>query len=274
MTTKPRSSPSYPAHGPRFLAVVTRIAAASPSNVTTTGGTVNTIPLFTTATNIQNSILTQTGTTAVSAAGNLTATGIVTGSSFQIGSNLSPLAHTRKPTPSFGFAGNSKTTGTNNTASGVNALSPTPPGRTTWQTAADPCTPTPQGSTTRAAARTRCTPTPLAAPTWPAATPRCIPTPAGRTTRPAATPRCTRTRAGRTTWRAATTRCTTTPHRTTRQTVTRPCIKTPQGRQTRLAATSLVLQHHWVEQRGQRLQRALFKLKGKLPYVHRLQLRH
>jgi hypothetical protein len=31
------------------------------SNVTTTGGTVNTIPLFTTATNIQNSALTQTG---------------------------------------------------------------------------------------------------------------------------------------------------------------------------------------------------------------------
>ena len=33
----------------------------SSSDVTTTGGTVNKIPLFTTATNIQNSILTQTG---------------------------------------------------------------------------------------------------------------------------------------------------------------------------------------------------------------------
>ncbi len=41
------------------------------SSVTTTGGTVNAIPLFTTATNIQNSILTQTGATAVNVAGKL-----------------------------------------------------------------------------------------------------------------------------------------------------------------------------------------------------------
>jgi hypothetical protein len=36
--------------------------SSATSNVTTTGGTVNTIPLFTTATNIQNSAITQTGT--------------------------------------------------------------------------------------------------------------------------------------------------------------------------------------------------------------------
>jgi len=53
---------------------------ASPStssNVTTTGGTANTIPLFTTPTNIQNSILTQTGKTGVNVGGklNLPATG-------------------------------------------------------------------------------------------------------------------------------------------------------------------------------------------------------
>jgi hypothetical protein len=41
------------------------------SDVTTTGGTVNAIPLFSTATNIQNSILTQTATTAVSVGGEL-----------------------------------------------------------------------------------------------------------------------------------------------------------------------------------------------------------
>jgi hypothetical protein len=41
------------------------------SNVTTTGGTVNAIPLFITATNIQNSILTQTGTTAINVGGKL-----------------------------------------------------------------------------------------------------------------------------------------------------------------------------------------------------------
>jgi hypothetical protein len=57
--------------------------AAAPktsSNVTTTGGTANTIPLFTTATNIQNSILTQTGATALNVAGklNLPASGTAT----------------------------------------------------------------------------------------------------------------------------------------------------------------------------------------------------
>src|SRR5260370_5085925 len=39
------------------------------SNVTTTGGTANTIPMFTTATNIQNSLLTQAGTTAITVQG-------------------------------------------------------------------------------------------------------------------------------------------------------------------------------------------------------------
>ena len=53
---------------------------ATSSDVTTTGGTVNAVPLFTTSTNIQNSILTQTGTTAVSVAGalKLPATGAAT----------------------------------------------------------------------------------------------------------------------------------------------------------------------------------------------------
>jgi len=41
------------------------------SNVTTTGGAANKIPMFTTATNIQNSILTQSGTTAVNVGGTL-----------------------------------------------------------------------------------------------------------------------------------------------------------------------------------------------------------
>jgi hypothetical protein len=52
----------------------------SASNVTTTGGTPNTIPMFTTASNIQNSILTQTGTTAINVAGalNLPAKGTAT----------------------------------------------------------------------------------------------------------------------------------------------------------------------------------------------------
>jgi hypothetical protein len=50
------------------------------SSVTTTGGTVNVLPLFTTPTNIQNSILTQTGTAVVNVGGklNLPATGVAT----------------------------------------------------------------------------------------------------------------------------------------------------------------------------------------------------
>jgi len=72
-------------------------ASASPSapppamsNVTTTGGTVNAIPLFTTATNLQNSILTQTAATAVNVAGklNLPALGAATASA---GKNSRPL---------------------------------------------------------------------------------------------------------------------------------------------------------------------------------------
>ncbi|MFZ0761237.1 MAG: hypothetical protein WAM69_14915, partial [Candidatus Sulfotelmatobacter sp.] len=60
-------------------------ASSSPlttSDVTTTGGTVNAVPLFTTSTNIQNSLLTQTGTTAISVGGklNLPAIGTATSS--------------------------------------------------------------------------------------------------------------------------------------------------------------------------------------------------
>jgi hypothetical protein len=52
------------------------------STVTTTGGTVNAIPLFTTGTNIQNSILTQSATSAINVGGklNLLATGTATAS--------------------------------------------------------------------------------------------------------------------------------------------------------------------------------------------------
>ncbi len=47
------------------------VSPAATSDVTTTGGTVDAIPLFSTATNIQNSILTQTGTAAVNVVGKL-----------------------------------------------------------------------------------------------------------------------------------------------------------------------------------------------------------
>ena len=48
-------------------AATSSVASGAPpasSNVTTTGGTVNTIPLFSTSTDIQNSTITQTGSGA------------------------------------------------------------------------------------------------------------------------------------------------------------------------------------------------------------------
>jgi len=58
------------------------VSPATTSDVTTTGGTVDAIPLFSTATNIQNSLLTQAGKTAINIAGKLTlpATGTATSS--------------------------------------------------------------------------------------------------------------------------------------------------------------------------------------------------
>src|SRR5260370_19545918 len=65
-------------------AATTSTSAPPPttSNVTTTGGTANTIPMFTTGTNIQNSILSQTATTAINVGGklNLPALGTATSS--------------------------------------------------------------------------------------------------------------------------------------------------------------------------------------------------
>src|SRR5580704_2817567 len=54
--------------------------------------------------------------------GNLTATGVVTGSSYQIGSNLFAWGSVSNFNAFLGFAGNTATTGTGNTANGVAAL--------------------------------------------------------------------------------------------------------------------------------------------------------
>jgi len=55
--------------------------------------------------------------------GNLTATGVVTGSSYQIGSNLFAYGSYGNNNAYLGFAGNGASTGSQNTASGVDALS-------------------------------------------------------------------------------------------------------------------------------------------------------
>ena len=66
------------------------VTPATTSDVTTSGGRVNTLPLFSTATNIQNSLITQTGTAAVNIGGklNLFATGTATASA---GKDSQPL---------------------------------------------------------------------------------------------------------------------------------------------------------------------------------------
>jgi hypothetical protein len=71
-------SSTIPSNSP--VSIVASSGSPSSSGVTTTGGTANAIPLFTTATNIQNSILTQTGTTAINVGGklNLPASGTAT----------------------------------------------------------------------------------------------------------------------------------------------------------------------------------------------------
>jgi trimeric autotransporter adhesin len=58
------------------------ISSSASSDVTTTGGTAGALSVFTTATNVQNSIITQTGTTAINIAGklNLPASGTATAS--------------------------------------------------------------------------------------------------------------------------------------------------------------------------------------------------
>ena len=95
------------------------VTPATSSDVTTTGGTVDKIPMFTTATNIQNSILSQSGTTAINVGGNLNlpATG-----RFEIGKELFAFGSYTNGNAFLGFAGSTTITGIDNTASGYEAL--------------------------------------------------------------------------------------------------------------------------------------------------------
>jgi trimeric autotransporter adhesin len=68
-STKPGSTPASGTGTAAVVAAVGNSRQAPAAAVTTSGGTANTIPMFTTATNIQNSILTQTGTVELNAAG-------------------------------------------------------------------------------------------------------------------------------------------------------------------------------------------------------------
>jgi hypothetical protein len=71
-----------PAGAPALASALPSSPLPPASNVTTTGGSVGTIPMFTATSNIQNSILTQSGTTAINVIGklNLPAIGLATAS--------------------------------------------------------------------------------------------------------------------------------------------------------------------------------------------------
>jgi hypothetical protein len=92
------------------------------TGVTTNGGTTNAIPLFSTATDIENSILTQTGA-SIDVAGSLSATGSVGGNNFRLGGRLFAFGSYANYNAFLGFAGNNTMTGQGNTATGVQALS-------------------------------------------------------------------------------------------------------------------------------------------------------
>ncbi len=80
--TAPASTATTAASDSASAAANGSVTSATTSDVTTSGGTENAVPLFTTSTNIQNSILVQSGRAAISVAGklNLPATGIATSS--------------------------------------------------------------------------------------------------------------------------------------------------------------------------------------------------
>ena len=80
MLAAPQAGSQPSGNLPGVTAITSAGAPLASSPVTTTGGTVNAVPLFNTATNVQNSILTQTGVTAISVGGklNLPAQGVAT----------------------------------------------------------------------------------------------------------------------------------------------------------------------------------------------------
>jgi hypothetical protein len=88
----------------------------------TGGGTSGSITLNLDTTKVPQLAAANTFTGNQTVNGNVSATGVVTGSSFQIGSNLFGFGSYANRNAFLGFAGNPATTGTNNTASGVGAL--------------------------------------------------------------------------------------------------------------------------------------------------------
>jgi hypothetical protein len=111
------------------------------SLVTTQGGPVNALPLFSTATDIEKSVVSQTGigSTAkiginatpattldvngdTTVRGNLTSNGFVNASTYELGGSLFAFGSVANQSAFLGFAGNTTSTGYGNTATGGSAL--------------------------------------------------------------------------------------------------------------------------------------------------------
>jgi hypothetical protein len=88
----------------------------------TGGGTSGTVTLDLNTTKVPQLAASNTFTGNQTVNGNLSATGVVTGNSYQIGSNLFAFGSFADQNAFLGFAGNSTMTGADNTASGIDAL--------------------------------------------------------------------------------------------------------------------------------------------------------
>ncbi|HUA14284.1 MAG TPA: tail fiber domain-containing protein [Verrucomicrobiae bacterium] len=107
------------AGGQSFPGTITKVAAGTDLTGGGTSGVV-TLNLDTTRVPQLNAVNTFTGNQTVN--GNLNATGAVTGSSFQIGSNLFAFGDYSNANAFLGFGGSTAGMGTNNTATGVSSL--------------------------------------------------------------------------------------------------------------------------------------------------------
>jgi hypothetical protein len=94
----------------------------------TGGGTSGSVTLNLDTTKVPQLAAANTFTANQTVKGNLSATGVVTGNSYQIGSNLFAFGNYANQNALLGFAGNSAITGAQNTASGYQALASTTTG--------------------------------------------------------------------------------------------------------------------------------------------------
>ena len=99
------------------------ISGVSAGTGLTGGGTTGNVTLNLDTTKIPQLNVANTFTGNQTVSGNLSATGLVTGSSFQIGSNLFAFGSFANSNAFLGFSGNTTTTGTSNTGNGYLALS-------------------------------------------------------------------------------------------------------------------------------------------------------